>query len=305
VRQGQVISLHGLSRLAGVVCALAVVLPRAHSSDIRVDSNLVLIPVTVSDARNRPIIGMRRESFRVFDGRAEQDVVHFASEDEPVSVGVVFDTSGSMKGKLGSSREAVARFLEVSNPQDEFFLVDFSSTIQVSIPFTPNPGDIRSQLMFTEPKGRTALLDAARQAMEYMKHARNPRRALLIISDGGDNYSRYSENEIRHAVREADLRIYSIGIYDTNVIMLPEEDHGSKLLADLALESGGRHFAARSASELPNIAGKIGLELRNQYVIGYRPSSLEGAGKYHRVQVKLVDGRGLSVAARPGYYEPR
>jgi VWFA-related protein len=296
--------LKELFRLAGVMSVGFVWLLRGEPGDIRVDSNLVLIPVTVSDGRNCPITGMRRDAFRIYDGRAEQEVLHFGSEDEPVSIGVVFDTSGSMKGKLAPSREAVARFLEISNPQDEFFLVDFNSTTRVSTRFTPNAGEIRNHLLFTEAEGRTALLDAVRLAMDYMKQARNQRRALLVISDGRDNYSRYSETEIRQQVREANLSIYSIAIDDTGSIMLPEEDHGSKLLGDLAQESGGRYFNVRSASELSGIAEKIGLELRNQYVIGYRPSTLEGGGKYHRVQVKLVDGRGLRVAARPGYYEP-
>jgi Ca-activated chloride channel homolog len=272
-------------------------------NDIRVDSNLVLIPVSVTDPRNHAVTGLRRESFRVFEGKTEQTLLHFASEDAPVSVGIVFDSSGSMRDKLAQSREAVARFLDSANPQDEFFLVDFNSTVEIAAPFTGDPAAIESRLLFTGSNGRTALLDAVCQAMEYMKKARNPRKALLVISDGGDNDSRYTESEIHRRVRETDLWIYAIGIYHRGGIMLPEGERGETLLESLADESGGRHFAVGNPADLPEIAGNIGRELRHQYVIGYRPATSGRAGKYHRVQVKLVEGRDLKVTWRPGYFE--
>lgn len=276
--------------------------PRGVLSDIRVDSNLVLIPVSVTDPKNHAITGLPREAFRVFEGKAEQTLVHFASEDAPVSVGIVFDSSGSMKDKLAQSRAAVARFLGAANPEDEFFLVNFNSTAQLTVPFTGDPGDIQNRLLLTQSNGRTALLDAVCLAMDYMKKSSNPRKALLVISDGGDNDSRYTETEIRRRVRESNLWIYAIGIYNRGAIMLPEEEHGETLLATLAEASGGRHFAVPNPAELPEIAGKIGLQLRNQYVIGYRPAGSERTGVYHRVQVK-VDGRDLRVTWRPGYFE--
>jgi Ca-activated chloride channel homolog len=270
-------------------------------ANIRVESNLVLIPVSVTDSKNHAVTGLGRESFRVFEGHTEQPVLHFAREDAPLSVGIVFDSSGSMRDKLAQSREAVARFLAAANPQDEFFVVDFDSTARLAVPFTDDAGGIESKLLFTGPEGRTALLDAVCLAMDYMKRARNPRKALLIISDGGENNSRYSETEIRRRVQESDLWIYAIGIYGAQVV-LPEAEHGSTLLADLAEASGGRHFALTNAAGLPEAARNIALDLHNQYVIGYRPASTGGSGKYHRVQVK-VSGRDLHPTWRPGYFE--
>ncbi|HEY2018801.1 MAG TPA: VWA domain-containing protein [Bryobacteraceae bacterium] len=297
--------------LIAAICMLAGTAPGAGPDapptsprNIRVDSNLVIIPVSVTDPRNHPITGLGREDFRVFEGKAEQKLVHFASEDAPVSVGIVFDSSASMQDKLAVSREAMSRFLGAANPQDEFFLVNFNATAQLAVPFTRDPDDIRNRLLFNEAHGRTALLDAVCLAVDYMKKAANPRKALLILSDGGDNDSRYTEAEIRRRVRESDLWIYGIGIYDRGTVMLPEEEFGSSLLANLAEETGGRHFAVRDTSELADIAGNIGLELRNQYVIGYRPAALVRDGKYHRVQVKLVDGHGRRVTWRPGYFGP-
>jgi VWFA-related protein len=279
--------------------------PRSKRSDIRVDSNLVLVPVSVTDPRNHPVVGIDASQFRIFEGKTEQQVVNVSTEDTPVSVGIVFDGSASMAGKLSKAREAVVEFLKSANPEDEFFLVNFSSTAELAVPFTDNPGEIQTRLMYATTKGKTALLDAVYLALDTMKQARNPRKALLIISDGGDNDSRYTETEIRKAVRETGVSIYAIGIYAGGVVVLPEEERGGpKLLGDLADETGGRHFAVHAANELPPAAAKIALELRNQYLVGYRPTNVTLDGKFHKVQVKLVDAGGLQLSWRPGYYAP-
>jgi len=275
----------------------------APRSDFRVDSKLVLIPVSVTDPNNHAVTGLSREVFHIFEGKVEQTLVQFAAEDAPVSIGIVFDSSGSMRNKLAASRDAVARFLELANPEDEFFLVDFNATARVTIPFTCDAGLIRNQLSLTQPGGRTALLDAVTLAIDSMKSARNPRRALLILSDGDDNDSRYTEFEIRRRVHESDLWIYSIGLDDRLGVILPEEDHGSTLLSHLAAASGGRYFTVQNSSELTEAAATIGLELRNQYVIGYRPAAPARSGGYHKVQVRLMAGRDLRVTFRPGYYD--
>jgi Ca-activated chloride channel homolog len=293
--------------LFGTVCILLSAAWSADHpprSDFRVDSKLVLIPVSVTDPMNHAVTGLPREAFHVFEGKVEQTLVQFGAEDAPVSIGIVFDSSGSMRDKLAGSRDAVARFLDLANPEDEFFLVDFNATAQLTVPFTSDASLIRNQLMFRQPSGRTALLDAVNLAISSLKEARNPRRALLIISDGVDNDSRYTEFEIRRRVRESDLWIYSIGFDEGGGIMLPEGDRGQTLLAALAEESGGRHFTIRNPSELPDVAAKIGLELRNQYVIGYRPAAPARSGGYHKVQVRLMAGRDLRVTWRPGYYDP-
>jgi VWFA-related protein len=286
--------------------------PRAATSSmavsratIRVESSLVLIPVTVTDPKNRSVVGLDRETFRVFDGKTEQRVTHFSRDDAPLSAGIVFDTSGSMYDKLAKSREAAAQFFKTANPEDEFFLVECSDRAQLTVPFTTNAGDIQDRLLVTQPKGRTPLLDAVYLAAQYMKKARNSRRALLVISDGGDNDSRFTTAELRSLVREADVWVYSIGIYEGTVMLPEQEGAGQRLLAGLAEETGGREFALHDVRELPGVAEKIGLELRNQYVLGFTPADQERDGKYHRVQVKVVQGKNLRVSARPGYFAPQ
>jgi Ca-activated chloride channel homolog len=278
-------------------------------SDIRVDSNLVLIPVTVTDPLNRFVTGLDRENFRIFEDKSEQKVTHFASEDAPLSVGVVFDISGSMGSKLQKSREAVTQFFKTANPQDEFFLVEFNDRPQLVVDFTTHLEEIQNRLTFTQSRGRTALLDAVYMAMHNMKKAKNPRKALLIISDGGDNSSRYTESEVKSRVREADVQIYAIGIFEpvANRGRTPEEMAGPSLLSEIAEQTGGRNFPVDNLNELPDVAAKIGVELRNQYILGYTPTNLERDGKYRRVQVKLVQPRGLPplrASWRLGYYAP-
>jgi VWFA-related protein len=279
--------------------------PRSKRTDIRVDSNLVLVPVSVTDPKNHPVVGIDASQFRIFEGKTEQQVVNVSTEDTPVSVGIVFDGSASMAGKLTKAREAVVEFLKSANPEDEFFLVNFASTAQLAVPFTDSPGEIQTRLMYATTKGKTALLDAVYLALSTMRQARNPRKALLIISDGGDNDSRYTEMEIRKTVRETEVSIYAIGIYAGGSVVLPEEERGGpKLLSNLADETGGRHIAIENVRDLPAAAAKIAMELRNQYLVGYRPTSVALDGKFHKVQVKLVDAGGLQLSWRAGYYAP-
>jgi Ca-activated chloride channel family protein len=283
--------------------------PDVPRSDIKVNTTLVLIPVTVTDPLNRFVTGLDKENFRVFEDKAEQQLLHFASEDAPLSVGMVFDTSGSMGNKLDKSRQAVAQFFKTANPQDEFFLVEFNDRPTLAMDFTTRLEEIQNHLAFTQSKGRTALLDGVYMALHKMKKARNPRKALLIISDGGDNSSRYTETEIKKLVREADVQIYAIGIFESLSARgrTAEELSGPGLLSEIAEQTGGRHFPVENLNELPDIAAKIGIELRNQYILGYTPTNQGRDGKYRRVQVKLVQPRGLPPLKafwRLGYYAP-
>lgn len=230
-------------------------------------------------------------------------MVQFACEDAPVSVAIVFDSSESMAGKLPQSREAIRRFLQFANPEDDFSLVEFSTRPRLTVPFTSEIGRIEDPLLYAQPKGTTALLDAINLAMNYLTHARYPRRALLILSDGGDNHSRYTETEMLERVRESDLRIYAMGIYERRVgFQSQRPTAGQKLLQRLAETSGGRQFAVDSPADLPVVAARISLELRNEYILGYRPSDTPRDGKYHRVQVSLTANSDFTVAWRPGYY---
>jgi VWFA-related protein len=281
----------------------------APKANIRVDSNLVLIPVTVTDPLNRFVTGLDKENFKVFEDKKEQEITAFSSEDAPLSIGVIFDCSGSMGKKLEKSRLAVSQFFKTANPDDEFFLVQFNDSADLIQPFTRNLEEIQNRLIFTQPKGRTALLDAIYLSLNEMKKAKNPRKALLIISDGGDNSSRYTETEIRNRVKEADVQVYAIGIYEPVASRgrTPEEASGQGLLTDVAEITGGRQYPVDNVNELPDIAAKIGVELRNQYVLGYSPQNQDHDGKYRKVQVKLIQPRGLPQlrsSHKMGYYAP-
>ena len=279
--------------------------PRTREGDLRVDSDLVLITVSVTDSSGRPVTGLDAAMFRLFDAGKEQKVAQFASEDAPISVGIVFDSSASMAAKLEKAKEAVAEFLKASNPDDEFFLVRFNSTAHLVVPFTVNPGDIQDQLLFTNSSGKTALLDAVYLALQCARSARNSHRALLVISDGGENDSRYTQDELVRIIEEADTWIYSIGIYERSGQILPEEESGGPaLLTRLAEATGGRQFEVRTPRDLPQVAAKIGLALRSQYVLAFKPPDAARDGKYHRVQVKLVTPGHFHLCAKPGYYAP-
>ena len=276
---------------------------------IRVDTTLVLINVTVTDPLNRFVTGLDREHFRLFEDKVEQKISEFSSEDAPLSIGLVFDASGSMGSKLTKSRQAAAQFFKTANPEDEFFLIQFNDKPELVVPFTTNTEEIQNRLTFTQAKGRTALLDGVYLAMNQMKKARNPRKAILILSDGGDNSSRYTESEIKNLVREADVQVYAIGIFESIAGRgrTAEELSGPGLLSDIAESTGGRHFPVENLNELPDVAAKIGIELRNQYVLGYTPARQEKDGKYRKVQVKLQQPRGLpplKAFYRLGYYAP-
>jgi Ca-activated chloride channel family protein len=278
-------------------------------ANIRIDATLVLVPVTVNDPMGRFVTGLDKENFKVFEDKTEQEIKQFSSEDAPMSVGIVFDTSGSMGAKLNTSRKAVAEFLKTSNPQDEFFLIEFNERPELLVPFTTATEEVQNRLTFTQSKGRTALLDGIYMAMHTMKKARNPRKAILIISDGGDNSSRYTESDVKKAVREADVQIYSIGIFEPSSSRgrTPEELSGPALLGEITEQTGGRHFEVDNMADLPDVAAKIGIELHNQYVLGYAPSNAARDGKYRRIQVKLVKTVGLPTLKaifRTGYYAP-
>ncbi|MBI2688842.1 MAG: VWA domain-containing protein [Acidobacteria bacterium] len=280
-----------------------------RTPSIRVDTNLVLINVTVTDPLNRFVTGLESEHFKLFEDKVEQRIATFASEDAPLSVGLVFDASGSMGAKLQKARLAAAQFFKTANPEDEFFLVQFNDKPEMTHPFTTNTEEIQNRLTFTQAKGRTALLDGIYMALNHMKKARNTRKAILVLSDGGDNSSRYTESEIKNLVREADVQIYAIGIFEpvSARSRSAEELAGPGLLNEIAEQTGGRHFPVENLNDLPDVAAKIGIELRNQYVIGYVPNTVNRDGKYRRVQVKINQPRGLPPLRpfwRQGYYAP-
>jgi Ca-activated chloride channel family protein len=279
------------------------------SPDMRVTSNLVLIPVIVTDRLDHFVPGLAKEHFRVYEDKVEQTITHFASEDAPVSVGLVFDRSSSMVNKLNESRESVNQLLKAANPEDEFQLVTFSNRPEVVVKLTHDTAAVRNQLMQVQSHGRTALLDAIYVSMQEMRRAKNSRKALIIISDGGDNASRCTVSEIKNLAREADVQIFAIGIVDPiGMPIQPFEDwNGPALLREIATQTGGRLFEVNDVNRLPEIAFKIGVALRNTYILGYAPVNLRRDGKYHRVQLKLTKPKGtarLRASWRLGYYAP-
>jgi len=277
---------------------------RADSRPIKVDVSLVLVSVSVVDPLNREVVGLDKEDFEVFEGKEKQAIQHFSREDAPISLGVIFDVSGSMAGKIDRARDAVVEFFKIANPQDEFFMITFNDQPQGITDFTQSVEDIAERLLYTVPKGRTALLDAIYLGLHKMHAAKYEKKALLIISDGGDNHSRYSESEIKNLVKESDVQIYSIGIYD-HYFQTEEERLGPQLLSDISEISGGRAFSIENPNDLTDVAAKIGIELRNQYVLGYRPTTSVRDGKWHKLRVKVTPPKGLPplrVYARTGYY---
>ncbi len=276
---------------------------------IRSDVDLALVNVTVTDPFNRLVTGLDQDNFRVYEDNNEQEIVTFSSEDVPISIGVIFDFSGSMSNKIDKAREAALQFFKTANPQDEFFLVSFNERAELTSAFTNSVEDLQSRMMLTAPKGRTALLDAIYLGLSQMRGAHNAKRALLILSDGGDNHSRYNENDIKRLVKEADTQLYAIGLYDPLGYRnrTSEELNGPTLLADITELTGGRVFAVEHLNDLPDVASKIGMELRNQYVLGYKPSNHAHDARWRKIKVKLRAPKGLpplTAYSKTGYYAP-
>ena len=271
--------------------------------------NLVLVPVTVLDPYDRLVTGLEADNFRIYENGVQQEITHFSEDDVPISIGVIFDSSGSMSDKLAKAKMAAMQFFQTANPQDEFFLVDFSNRAELISPFTSDISLLRDRLMFSRDSGRTALFDAIYLGLSEMRSAHNSRKALLIISDGGENHSRYSEGDVREFLKESDVQLYAIGIYEplADRFRTPEEGEGPELLQELAEMSGGRVFPVSNINELPDIASKISMELRNQYVLGYKPSDHDNNGKWRKIKVELQPPPGLPPL-RPyykrGYYAP-
>ncbi len=272
---------------------------------LRHDVDLVLVPVTVTDGYNRLVTGLDKKDFALRENGRAQDIQYFSTEDGPISLGVILDISASMKDKIDDARDAAVQFLESANPQDDCFVITFSDTPEVVADTTRSAGYIRERLASAVAQGHTALLDAVYLGLTKLRHAKYGRRALLVISDGGDNHSRYTERELKKLVEEADVEIFGIGVFKrlAKFIAPPEEFDGKRLLNSVTEASGGRLFTLHNPRELPEIAAQVSLELRNQYVLGYRPGNAARDGKWRPIEVSLTtaDGRRLHVHAKKGY----
>jgi len=268
----------------------------ASLAALRVDVNLVLVPVNVTDIYQRPILGLQKSEFRVLEDGVEREVSQFYREETPISVGVVFDASTSMLRKMDESRRAVVEFMKMSMPGDEFSLLKFSDYPEIVSGFTSDPEAIEDGLQTIQPNGWTSLYDAIYMSMRSMKHAKHDRKVLLVLSDGRDNDSRYTQRELTELIKEADVRIFSISILNR-----------SSALDALAEVSGGRAFRVRNLDDLPSLAADISAELHSQYVLGFLPPDQTRDGKYHKLKVELMQPAGsarLRVSWKPGYYGP-
>lgn len=284
-------------------------LPRVPPASLRIDSWLVQIPVHVTTAYGTSITDLAKEDFQIFEDDVEQPITHFSQDDAPVSVGLLFDASGSMQNKIRKASEAAAAFFKTANPEDEFFLIEFNERAKLTIPLTSDADEISKRIARTRPFGRTALLDAIHLASVEMKKARYLRKAIVIFSDGGDNRSRFSAREIKNELLESDVQVYAMGIFDPDDSprRTPEEANGPRLLEDLAEQTGGRMYSVEKLDDLASISARIGDELRDQYLLGYTPTDGSRDGKYRHVKVRVIarpETPNLRSYYRHGYYAP-
>jgi len=271
---------------------------------ISVDVDLVLVNAAISDSKGRMVTGLQQENFRIWEDKVEQKVEYFSSEDTPMSIGLIFDATGSMADKISTARDAATSFLSVGNPDDEYFLVTFSQRATLVEPFTTDISRLQNHMLFTSAKGLTPLFDAVYLGLETLKKAKNKRKALLLITDGEDNHSRYSFADIKEFVKEQDVEIFVIGIVNPSGELAPGQS-GRATIEDLAQISDGEAFFSESVDQLEDICNKIGLELRNQYVLGYRSTNTAKDGRWRKVRLKINPPKGissLSVHAKNGYY---
>jgi Ca-activated chloride channel family protein len=276
---------------------------------LRVDVNVVLVPVVVTDAMNHPVTGLEKRNFALFDNDEEQEIQYFSIEDSPISVGLLLDLSKSMTNKFDAERSAVSEFFKNANSLDDYFVVTFSNHPEMLTEVTQSIGTIQSKLAAAIPNGSTAMLDAISVAMTRMHSAKYKRRALLIVSDGGDNNSRHKYREIKSVVRDSDVQVYAVGLFDTAFFKTFEEFMGKKWLTDIADATGGRTIAVDNIAKMPEAAGTISRALRSQYVLGYRPSKDAYDGKRRQIKVRMIHPSTsdvpLQATYRKGYVVPK
>src|ERR1700756_1694275 len=276
--------------------------PRA----LRVDVDLVLLPVTVTDPMNHSITSLKKEDFAIYEGNQQQEIRYFSTEDAPISIAILLDVSKSMSDKIDTERAALVEFFNNANPNDEYFAIAFSDRPRVLAESTQSIDQLQGQLLSAEPGGPTAMLDAVYVAVSKLRSPRYDRKAILILSDGGDNESRYKLREIKSLVQESDVQIYAVGLFDTFFFKTMEERLGKVWLGEITDVTGGRTITVDNRGKVPEAAAAISREIRNQYVLGYRPSSAAGS-KWRKVKVRLTspDERSLRAYYRQGYLSIR
>jgi Ca-activated chloride channel family protein len=274
---------------------------------LKVDVDLVLVNASVTDSLNRYVTSLEAQHFQIWEDKVEQKIEYFSSEDVPISIGIIFDVSGSMKDKIKTAQLAAGTFLKSGNPEDEHFLIEFANRPEVASDFTTDITKLQSKLIMTPAKGMTAMYDAVYLGLEKLKEGSNPKKALLLITDGEDNRSRYTFQNVKEFVKEQDVQIYGIGIVDDWNSQLGAGKTGRAMIEELADLTGGRAFFPDSVYELEDICTKIAVELKNQYVIGYHSTNEAKDGKWRKIRIKVNPPKGiprLNVRAKQGYYAP-
>ena len=269
----------------------------------RVGVETVFVKVSVTDPLNRYVTGLEKEHFKVFEDKVEQTIVHFNQESAPISVGLIFDVSGSMKdnNNIKKAKSAISRFLEGGNPNDEYFLITFNQKTTLVQSFTSQSASLQNDVAFQKPGGRTAMYDAVYMGLDQIKQAKNEKKALILITDGEDNSSRYSPTEVREFAKESDVQIYAIG-EEGNL------GYGRSEIQNIVGITGGRTFFPNNFNELDYYIDLVHAELRSQYVLGYQPTNTSHDGKWRRIRVALDAPKGLPkliIKAREGYYAPK
>ena len=276
------------------------------SQPIKVKTDLVTLTLTVTDTYGRYVSGLTKNAFSVFDNNQEQEITYFSDSDAPVSVGILFDVSGSMSGdKIAKAQTALRRFINSSHPNDEYFLIAFSNRAQLLLDRTRDGEALLQKLTLVSTKGNTALYDAVYLGLERVTRGSHQKRALIIISDGQDNASRYNFGEVRRLMKESDVVTYAVGIVGGGDASSALGMQGQAFLDELTSVTGGKSFYPSSDIEMDEIFERIALELRHQYSIGYTPTDFRLDGKWRKVKTKVKPPRGLprlTVRGREGYF---
>lgn len=303
-----VVERFGIASLLFCV-AVSTLLAQTRDAQFHADANVVLINATVLDRHQRPVRGLSRDNFHIFEDSSEQIITYFGEEDLPLSLAVLLDVSGSMNGKIAGARRALSAVLSDANEADEFSLITFAEHPRVTVPWTTAPAEIQNAVLMDQPHGRTSLLDAIVLGIRQLGQSKNPRRALVILSDGGDNHSSYTERQLNGMLDEADVQMYAIETSEAVFLpeQSPEEFGGPDLLSRLCGRTGGRHIEVQNGRQLAAAADQLGKELRSQYVLGYASPKGSADGKFHHVRVQVSRPPGspkLSVYWRQGYRAP-
>lgn len=272
-----------------------------RNTTFRAGVDMVVLRAAVTDPLNRYVTGLEKQHFKVFDNKVEQTISHFSNDNSTLSIGIIFDRSGSMADKIVSAKNSVVRFLELGTPQDEYFLVTFNDHVTLSQDLTFKVDDIRNQIALLQGKGRTAIYDAMYAGLQKITEAHNDKKALVLITDGEDNSSRYTFSDVKEMAKESDAQIYVVGERG-------DLGYGRGIISELVSLTGGRAFFPESLKQIDYYCDLIHTELRNQYVLGFIPSNATHDGRWHKLKVRLEPPEGLpklSVRAKEGYFAPK